>query len=153
MVIYASFSLGPKKSIDPSQRKKLETDYKRKLKVTQRKMKEVKESETATTQMFQYHKNYEQRLKDMEGQLARARNHYGDVNRQLKLETDRKTKFEQVSILSRKFIYAYGRAGGVGRVARPVGKPTDLARLPPTTMPFAGIFSTTELSVNRGQGD
>ena len=89
--------IGPKESIDPSQRKRLETDYKRKLKMTQRKMKEVKESETATTQLSLYHKNYEQRLKDMEGQLARAKNQYGDVNRQLKEETDRKTRFEQVS--------------------------------------------------------
>ena len=33
----------------------------------------------------------------------------------------------------------------------PVGKPTDLMRLELTTMPFAGICSTTELPVHIGQ--
>ena len=32
-----------------------------------------------------------------------------------------------------------------------VGKPTDLVRLELTTMPFAGICSTTELPVHIGQ--
>ena len=39
--------------------------------------------------------------------------------------------------------------GVVGRAA--VGKPTDLVRLELTTMPFAGICSTTELPVHIGQ--
>ena len=34
-----------------------------------------------------------------------------------------------------------------------VGKPTDLVRLELTTMPFAGICSTTELPVHIGQVD
>ena len=44
------------------------------------------------------------------------------------------------------------KARGVdGRATRPVGKPTDLVRLELTTMPFAGICSTTELPVHIGQ--
>lgn len=55
----------------------------------------MKDSETAATQMSQYHKKYDQRLKDMEGQLERSRNQYAAVNRQLRVETGRKVKFEQ----------------------------------------------------------
>ena len=36
-------------------------------------------------------------------------------------------------------------------LTRPVGKPTDLVKLELTTMPFAGICSTTELPVHIGQ--
>lgn len=36
----------------------------------------------------------------------------------------------------------------VGKFARPVVKPTDLLRYELTAKPFAGIYSTTELSVH-----
>lgn len=42
----------------------------------QKKLNEVQESETANKHLTKYQKNYERRLKDLEGQLARSKNLY-----------------------------------------------------------------------------
>ena len=80
---------------DEVQRTKLESEYKKKLKAMQKKFDSIKHNETVTSQFSTYQKKHERHLKDLEGQIARMKNLKCELDRQLKQETDEKSKYEQ----------------------------------------------------------
>lgn len=80
---------------DTTQKSKLESDYKKKLKNMQKRYDDLKQKETISNRISSFQQNNEKKVKDLEAWMSRMKNQHNELERKLRSEGDKKSKFEQ----------------------------------------------------------
>lgn len=75
-------------------REKLENEFNKKFKTAQKKLDTLKQKENASTRITNYQRNNEKRIKDLEANIARMKNLHNELERKLKVESEKKGKYE-----------------------------------------------------------